>query len=80
MRLINEQSDAVCFHEINPARMTWSHTPGSVFSMLAEFQAVIAGGPRNQVTVDLIQPFRAAAATERVAESDGHGRDWILLS
>lgn len=56
-KLINEQANAVCFHEINPACMTWDSTPGTVRTMVREFTDVMAGGPR-EVTIDLSSPHR----------------------
>lgn len=50
-RLISAQDRAVCFHELNPACMKWRDTPRTVRSMLAEFDDVLNGGPR-EVTVD----------------------------
>ena len=56
-RLINSQPQSVCFHEINPACMKWAETPRTVLSMIAEFEAVLRGGPR-EVTIDYTSPDR----------------------
>jgi hypothetical protein len=56
--LLNAQPDTVCFHEINPSCMAWTGTERTVLSMLEEFRAVLAGGPR-QITVDLATRRRA---------------------
>ena len=56
--LLNAQSDTVCFHEVNPSCMAWTGTERTVLSMLEEFRAVLAGGPR-QITVDLATRRRA---------------------
>ena len=56
-RLINSQSQTVCFHEINPACMKWAQTERTVLSMVAEFEAVLRGGPRD-VTIDYTSPDR----------------------
>lgn len=54
---INLQPGTVCFHEINPAAMTWDSTPQPVLSMVREFSDVLAGGPR-QLTIDYASPHR----------------------
>lgn len=56
--LLNAQADTVCFHEVNPSCMAWTGTERTVLSMLEEFRAVLAGGPR-QITVDLATRRRA---------------------
>ena len=56
--LLNAQPDTVCFHEVNPSCMAWTGTDRTVLSMLEEFRAVLAGGPR-QITVDLATRRRA---------------------
>jgi Sulfotransferase family len=56
--LLNAQPDTVCFHEVNPSCMAWTGTERTVLSMLEEFRAVLAGGPR-QLTVDLASRRRA---------------------
>jgi hypothetical protein len=56
--LLNAQPDTVCFHEVNPSCMAWTGTERTVLSMLEEFRAVLAGGPR-QITVDLATRRRA---------------------
>lgn len=56
--LLNAQPDTVCFHEVNPSCMAWTGTERTVLSMLEEFRAVLAGGPR-QITVDLASRRRA---------------------
>lgn len=59
-KLINAQDGAVCFHEINPLGMGWSNTPGTVSTMLREFQSILDGGPCNQLTIDRTSPKRDA--------------------
>jgi len=54
-QLIHRQPGAVCFHEINPSCMKWAATPATVRSMIAEFRAVLGGGPR-EITLDFTRP------------------------
>lgn len=56
--LLNAQPETVCFHEVNPSCMAWEGTERTVLSMLEEFRAVLAGGPR-EITVDLAARLRA---------------------
>jgi hypothetical protein len=56
--LLNAQPETVCFHEVNPSCMAWSGTERTALSMLEEFRAVLAGGPR-EITVDLASRRRA---------------------
>jgi hypothetical protein len=56
--LLNAQPNTVCFHEVNPSCMAWTGTSRTVLSMLEEFRAVLAGGPR-EVTADLSTRYRA---------------------
>ena len=51
-KLINNQFDSVCFHEINPSCVKWSGTEGTVLNMIREFKDVINGGSRGNITID----------------------------
>ena len=66
--LLNAQADTVCFHEVNPSCMAWTGTERTVLSMLEEFRAVLAGGPR-QITVDLATRRRGTAAATAPLEA-----------
>ena len=46
-RLISAQDNAVCFHELDPAVMSWDLAENVVRSRLEEFRALLAGGPRE---------------------------------
>ncbi len=55
--IVNQQPEAVCFHEVNPACMAWQGAFCSVYNLVREFERVLAGGPRC-VTVDRSAPDR----------------------
>lgn len=59
--LINSQANSVCFHEINPACMSWSGSYGAVFSMLQNFQSILDSGPHDRLAVDLTAPHNITA-------------------
>lgn len=54
-QLLNRQPGSVCFHETNPSCVKWAETPRTVLSMIQEFEAVLAGGPR-EITIDFTRP------------------------
>jgi hypothetical protein len=67
--LINSQANAVCFHEINPACMSWSGSYGTVFSMLQDLQSILDSGPHDRLAVDLTGPHNVHAL-ERLRQSE----------
>lgn len=56
-QLLNMQPGTVCFHETNPSCVKWKDTPRTVLSMIDEFEAVLAGGPR-EITIDFTRPAK----------------------
>jgi hypothetical protein len=50
--LLNGLPEVVCFHESNAMGMAWSGAEHAVHSILNDFEAVLAGGPRA-MSVDL---------------------------
>lgn len=60
--LLNAQSNAVCFHEVNPSAMAWAGAEDTVVSLLRDFQAILDGGERA-VTVDRASPGRTEPLT-----------------
>ncbi|MEO0411613.1 MAG: sulfotransferase [Pseudomonadota bacterium] len=60
-KLLNAQSDAICFHEMNPSCMRWEGTPRPAVNMVEEFGAILDGGPTQRLTVDLSRPPAAEA-------------------
>lgn len=62
--LLNAQTDSMCFHEMNPSCMRWDGTPRPAVNMVEEFDAIIAGGPTDRLTVDLSRAVAAQAYDE----------------
>lgn len=58
--LINAQRNALCFHEMNPACVRFSGTPGPILDAVSRFEDILAGGDRSMLTVDLSRPYGAA--------------------
>lgn len=55
--LLNAQPGTVCFHEANPAAMSWEGAEDTVISQLRDFHAILQGDTRA-VTIDLTSPDR----------------------
>ena len=51
--LLNAQSDAVFFHEMNPSCVRHSGTPRPILNGIHEFQTILDGGLPSDLTVDL---------------------------
>jgi hypothetical protein len=64
-KLLSDQPDAHCFHEMNPSCVRFSGTPRPILNAVEEFQTVLNGGDPSLLTVDLSRPV-AAAAYERL--------------
>ncbi|WP_158644705.1 sulfotransferase [Paracoccus jeotgali] len=56
-KLINAQTNSVCFHELNPSGMSWCGAEYTVLSLLRDFTAIIEGEERA-ITADLVSPDR----------------------
>ena len=63
-KLLNAQSDALCFHEMNPAAVRFSGTPRPFLNAIDEFQAIIDGGDPRMLTVDLSRAVSARTYDE----------------
>jgi hypothetical protein len=50
--LIDRQSDAICFHEMNPSCAAFSGNPQPHINAVIEFQKLLGGGDRTRLTVD----------------------------
>ncbi|MBF9059572.1 hypothetical protein HKCCSP123_10305 [Rhodobacterales bacterium HKCCSP123] len=82
--LLNGIPGVVCFHESNAMGMAWSGAEHAVHSVLNDFQAVLAGGPRA-VSVDLgayrplegFDPLHRLKTLERV-RAIGDVASWYL--
>lgn len=57
-KLINNQNDSICFHEINPSCVKWSGSKGAILNMIREFSDVINGGDKDLITIDFSVPNR----------------------
>ena len=60
-RIIASQRDAICFHEMNPSCVRFAGTPHPILKAIDDFQAILDGGPRSWLTVDLCRPVAAQA-------------------
>lgn len=60
-KLLNAQSAAVCFHEMNPSCVRFSGTPRPILNTIDEFQAILDGGDPGMLTVDLSRRVAAEA-------------------
>ena len=60
-KLLNAQTDALCFHEMNPSCVRFFGTPRPILNAIDEFQAILDGGDTSLLTVDLARPVSAAA-------------------
>lgn len=63
-KLLNDQRDALCFHEMNPSCVRFTGTPRPVLNTIDEFQAILDGGAPSRLTVDLGRPVAARAYDE----------------
>lgn len=59
-RLFNSQLDAVCFHELNPTGCVFEGNPQPVLNTIAEFNRIIAGGPKARLAIDYARPASVA--------------------
>lgn len=60
-KLLNAQHDALCFHEMNPSCVRFRDTPRPILNGIEEFQAILDGGDRSMLTVDLSRRVAAEA-------------------
>jgi hypothetical protein len=60
-KLLTSQRDAMVFHEMNPSCVRFTGTPHPILSAIDEFQAILDGGWRSWLTVDLGRPVAAQA-------------------
>lgn len=51
-RLINSQSGAVCFHELNPTGVVFAGNPQPILNTINEFQAILSGGAKHLLALD----------------------------
>jgi len=58
--LIDQQPGGLCFHEMNPSGTVFSGNPQSSLNTVAEFQAILAGGARNHLSIDYSRPASVA--------------------
>jgi hypothetical protein len=63
-RLLNAQTDSLCFHEMNPSAVRFSGTPRPFINTIEEFQAILDGGDPSMLTVDLSRAVAARAYDE----------------
>jgi hypothetical protein len=63
-KLLNEQPNSICFHELNPACVRFEGTPQPILNTIREFRRIVHGGNPLYLTVDLSR----AVAAERYEE------------
>jgi len=63
-RLLNAQTDSLCFHEMNPSAIRFSGTPRPFINTIDEFQVILDGGDPSMLTVDLSRAVAARAYDE----------------
>lgn len=63
-RLLNAQTNSLCFHEMNPSVVRFSGTPRPFLNAIDEFQAILDGGEPSMLTVDLSRAVAARAYDE----------------
>jgi len=52
-KLINEQPNSLCFHELNPACVRYQGTPQPILNTVREFRDIVNGGDPLYLTVDM---------------------------
>ncbi len=62
--LLNSQTDALCFHEMNPSCVKFAGTPRPILNTIDEYQAILDGGDSAMLTVDLSRGVAAKAYDE----------------
>lgn len=60
-KLVNAQTDALCFHEMNPSCVRFEGTPRPILNTIEEFERILDGGPSSELTVDLGRGVAAKA-------------------
>jgi hypothetical protein len=60
-KLLNAQTEALCFHEMNPACVRFSGTSKPILNTIDEYQAILDGGDPSMLTVDLSRPVAVKA-------------------
>ena len=60
-KLLNSQTDAICFHEMNPSCVRFEGTPRPIINTIQEFQKIIEGEDPAMLTVDLSRGVAANA-------------------
>lgn len=59
-KLLNSQTDSLCFHEMNCSCVRFFDTPRPILNTIDEFQAITDGGDPSMLTVDLSRGVAAA--------------------
>lgn len=63
-KLLNAQTDSLCFHEMNPSCVKFFGTPRPILNSIDEYQAIVDGGDPSMLTVDLGRGMAAKAYDE----------------
>lgn len=69
--LFNSQTDAICFHELNPSCAAFSGNPQWALNTISEFRRILDGGDKTRLTVDYsrpvsVQKYQALQSMDRV--------------
>lgn len=59
-KLINEQPNSICFHELNPACVCYEGTPQPILNTVREFRDIVNGGDPRYLTVDMSRSVSSA--------------------
>jgi len=54
--MISSQTDAVCFHELNPTGAVFSGNPQPILNTINEFQRILDGGDHRLLAIDYSRP------------------------
>jgi len=60
-RLLNAQTESLCFHEMNPSCVRFEGTQRPIMNTIDEFQTIVDGGDTSALTVDLSRGVAAKA-------------------
>ena len=68
--LIDRQSGAICFHEMNPSSAVFSGNPQPHVNAVVEFKKLLKGGDKSRLTVDYSRPSseKAYAKLQKMSE------------
>lgn len=63
-QLINTQSGAVCFHELNPTGAVYDGNPQPILNTISEFMTILDGGDSHLLAIDYSRPASVSKYAE----------------